>query len=106
MLVTFLEKLTHSPKSNSTYPFSFHFKIPEIRSSKKPFLQKRRKRTLVMFFLKKKTQSPKLTFKKTRKGEGGKEGEREGEREGKREEEREGKREEGRKRGREGKKNR
>ena len=49
MLVTFLKKPTHLPKSNFTYPFSFNFQILEIQSSRSCFYKKKEKRTLVIF---------------------------------------------------------
>src|ERR1044071_7868112 len=59
MLVTFLKKPTHSPKPKSTYPFSFNFQIPEIRSPRSCSYKKKEKRTLVTFS-KKPTYPPEL----------------------------------------------
>src|ERR1043165_3174271 len=47
-LVTFSEKPIH-PKPNFTYPFSFYFQFPEIRSPKSCSYKKERKRMLETF---------------------------------------------------------
>ena len=47
-LVPFSEKPAH-PKPNFTYPFSFYFQFPEIRSPRSRSYKKERKRTLETF---------------------------------------------------------
>jgi hypothetical protein len=47
-LVPFSEKPAH-PKPNFTYPFSFYFQFPEIRSPRSHSYKKERKRTLETF---------------------------------------------------------
>src|ERR1044072_2338631 len=48
MLVPFSEKPAH-PKPNFTYPFSFYFQFPEIRSPRRRSYKKERKRILETF---------------------------------------------------------
>ena len=56
-LGTFSEKPIH-PKPNFTYPFSFYFQFPEIRSPKSCSYKKERERTLAMFFFKENLTPP------------------------------------------------